>query len=140
MIRVALNEVKDDLSRYLRLAETEDVIITRHGVPAGLLIGFEDPEDWWEELLLRNPRFQERIDQSRQSLRTGQGITLEELRQKHNLPSGVLLGQEPATPGVSETIKKTAVRKSRNSPKQPKAKNGTPAQSQPGYLEPASEH
>jgi prevent-host-death family protein len=37
MIRVALNEVKDDLSRYLRLAETEDVIITRHGVPAGLL-------------------------------------------------------------------------------------------------------
>lgn len=117
---MALNEVKDDLARYLRLAETEDVIITRHGVPAGLLIGFEDPEDCWEELLLRNPRFQERIDQSRQSLRAGQGITLEELRKKHNLPSGVAPRQEPAAPVAGETVKKTVVRKSRKSPKQPK--------------------
>lgn len=89
MIQVALNEVKDDLSRYLRIAEKEDVIITRHGVPAGLLIGFADTEDWWEELLLRNPRFQERLEQARQSLREGKGITLEELRKKHNIPSGV---------------------------------------------------
>lgn len=140
MIQVALNEVKDDLSRYLRLAETEDVIITRHGVPAGLLIGFEDPEDWWEELLLRNPRFQERIDQSRQSLRAGQGVTLAELRKKHNIPSGVSPGREPAIPGRSETGKKTVTRKSRKSPEQPKAKDGTPSQPQPGHLEPASEH
>jgi prevent-host-death family protein len=89
MIQVALNEVKDDLSRYLRIAEKEDVIITRHGVPAGLLIGFADTDDWWEELLLRNPRFQERLEQARQSLREGKGITLEELRKKHNIPSGV---------------------------------------------------
>ncbi|MCE7989968.1 MAG: type II toxin-antitoxin system Phd/YefM family antitoxin [Caldilinea sp. CFX5] len=94
MIRVALNEVKDELSRYLRIAETEDVIITRHGVPAGLLVGFADPEDWWEELLLRNPRFQERIDEARQSLRAGQGITLEELRKKHNIPSSIAQEQE----------------------------------------------
>lgn len=94
MIRVALNEVKDDLSRYLRMAETEDVIITRHGVPAGLLIGFEDPEDWWEELLLRNPRFQERVEESRQSIREGKGITLDALRKKHNIPSSVSSEQE----------------------------------------------
>lgn len=87
MIQVALNEVKDDLSRYLRMAEKEDVIITRHGVPAGLLIGFADTEDWWEELLLRSPRFQERLEQARQSLREGKGITLEELRKKHNIPA-----------------------------------------------------
>jgi prevent-host-death family protein len=102
MIRVALNEVKDELSRYLRMAETEDVIITRHGVPAGLLIGFADPEDWWEELLLRNPRFQECIDEARQSLRAGQGITLEELRKKHNIPSGVAEEQETTSAVVNK--------------------------------------
>lgn len=85
MIQVPLNKVKDDLSRYLRLAETEDVIITRHGVPAGILIGFEDPEAWWEELLVRDPRFRERVSRARSSLREGRGITIEQLREKHNI-------------------------------------------------------
>ena len=35
MKQVALSEIKDDLSKYLRLAENEEVIITRHGKPAG---------------------------------------------------------------------------------------------------------
>lgn len=86
MIQIPLNQVKDDLSRYLRMAEKEDVIITRHGIPAGILIGFEDPEAWWEELLLRDPRFRERVAQARDSLRAGQGISIEQLREKHNLP------------------------------------------------------
>ena len=46
MRRVALAEVKDDLSRFLRLAESEEILITRHGKPAGVLIGFETEEDW----------------------------------------------------------------------------------------------
>ena len=33
---VPLSEVKDDLSRYLREAETEEIVITRHGKPAGI--------------------------------------------------------------------------------------------------------
>ncbi len=41
MRRVALAEVKDDLSRFLRLAESEEILITRHGKPAGVLIGFQ---------------------------------------------------------------------------------------------------
>jgi prevent-host-death family protein len=85
MMQVPLNQVKDDLSRYLRLATKEDVIITRHGVPAGMLVGFEDPEDWWEEQLLRDPRFKARVAQARQSLREGKGITLEAFREKHGL-------------------------------------------------------
>jgi prevent-host-death family protein len=32
---VPLSEVKDDLSRYLREAETQEIVITRHGKPAG---------------------------------------------------------------------------------------------------------
>ena len=34
------SDAKDDLSRVLRMAESEDVVITRHGKPAGVLIGF----------------------------------------------------------------------------------------------------
>ena len=37
---VALARVKDDLSKYLRLAAREEIVITRHGRPAGVLIGF----------------------------------------------------------------------------------------------------
>jgi len=85
MIQVPLNQVKDDLSRYLRMAEQEDIIITRHGVPAGILIGFEDPEAWWEELMLRDPRFRERVAQARGNLRDGQGISIEQLREKHDI-------------------------------------------------------
>ena len=87
MIQIPLNQVKDDLSRYLRMAEKEDIIVTRHGVPAGILIGFEDPEAWWEELLLRDPRFRERVAQARSSLRDGRGISIERLREKHNIKS-----------------------------------------------------
>ena len=85
MMQVPLNEVKDDLSRYLRLATKEDVIITRHGVPAGMLVGFEDPEDWWEGQLLRDPRFKARVAQARNSLREGKGITLDQFRAEHGL-------------------------------------------------------
>ena len=118
MIRVALNEVKDDLSHYLRMAEKEDVIITRHGVPAGMLIGFADPEDWWEEMLLRNPRFQERVEQARQSLRKGKGITLEELRKKHDIPSEI--NQPPKSDVVvaNAEVAKTDLRKNRKLRKQ----------------------
>lgn len=46
--KVALSEVKDDLSKFLRLAEREEVVITRHGKPAGIFIGFESGNDWFD--------------------------------------------------------------------------------------------
>ena len=48
MKRIPLSEVKDDLSRYLREAEKEEVVITRHGKPAGILIGFGSEDDWFD--------------------------------------------------------------------------------------------
>jgi len=42
---VPLSEIKDDLSRFLREAETQEIVITRHGKPAGVLIGFESLTD-----------------------------------------------------------------------------------------------
>ena len=41
MKEVPLSEVKDDLARLLREAEKQEIVITRHGKPAGVLIGFE---------------------------------------------------------------------------------------------------
>jgi prevent-host-death family protein len=79
MREVALSEVKDDLSKYLRLAENEEVIITRHGKPAGVLIGFEDEDDWFEYRLENDPRFLERVERARQSIRSGHGVRFEEI-------------------------------------------------------------
>ena len=76
---VPLSEVKDDLSRFLREAEKQDIVITRHGKPAGVLIGFESEEDWFEYRLENDPRFLRRIEQARKSLRAGRGVRLEDV-------------------------------------------------------------
>ncbi|MGQ0810768.1 MAG: type II toxin-antitoxin system Phd/YefM family antitoxin [Nitrospiraceae bacterium] len=80
MKKIALSEVKDDLSKYLRLATKEDVVITRHGKPAGVLIGFESEDDWFDFRFENDPRFHERITKARESLRTGRGVRLEDLK------------------------------------------------------------
>jgi prevent-host-death family protein len=79
MKEVPLSEVEDDLSRYLREAETQEIVITRHGKPAGVLIGFESEEDWFEYRLENDPRFLRRIEQARESLRAGLGVRLEDI-------------------------------------------------------------
>jgi prevent-host-death family protein len=79
MKTVPLSEVKDDLSRYLRMAEKEQVVITRHGKPAGVLIGFESDEDWFDYKLENDARFLRRVESARRSLRAGKGVRLEDL-------------------------------------------------------------
>ena len=76
---VALAEVKDDLSKYLRLAVDEEIVITRHGRPAGILIGFGSDEDWFEYRLEHHPEFLRRIEEARSALRAGQGIALRDV-------------------------------------------------------------
>ena len=76
---VPLSEIKDDLSRYLREAETQEIVITRHGKPAGVLIGFESEEDWFDYRLEHDARFLHRIEQARNSLRAGRGVRLEDI-------------------------------------------------------------
>ena len=94
MKEVPLSEIKDDLSRFLREAERQEIVITRHGKPAGVLIGFESEEDWFEYRLERDPRFLRRIEEARKSLEaelgrppsademaTKLGVSLEEYEQ-----------------------------------------------------------
>lgn len=85
MKQVFMDEVKNDLSGYLQIAERESVIITRDGQPVGILIGLEDAEDWWEELMLRDSRFEVEIAQARQSLKEGKGISIEEMKAKYGV-------------------------------------------------------
>lgn len=68
---------KDDLSKYLRIAEVEEVVITRHGKPAGVLIGFRSEDDWFEYRLQSDPRFLARVEAARASILGGRGIALE---------------------------------------------------------------
>lgn len=79
MKKVALSDVKDDLSRFLRLAEKEEVLITRHGKAAGVLIGFGSEDDWFDYRLENDPRFLHRVETARESLRAGHGVKLEDM-------------------------------------------------------------
>jgi len=76
---VPLSEVKDDLSKFLREAEKQQIVITRHGKPAGVLIGFESEDDWFDYRLQHDPKFLSRIEAARKSLSEGQGIRIEDL-------------------------------------------------------------
>ena len=78
-LRVPLSEVKNELSKYLRLAGRERVVITRHGKPAGVLIGFESDEDWFDYRLENDPAFLERVRTARASISAGRGVRLEDV-------------------------------------------------------------
>jgi prevent-host-death family protein len=79
MKTIPLSEIKDDLSRFLRKAEKEDIVVTRHGKPAGVLVGFASEDDWFDYRLENDPRFLERISTARDSLRAGKGQKLEDI-------------------------------------------------------------
>ncbi len=82
MKQVPLSKVKDDLSRYVRSAAKEEVVITHHGKPAAVLVGFESEEDWFDYRLENNPRFLDRIMAARKSLRSGKGVRLKDVSEK----------------------------------------------------------
>ena len=76
---IPLSEVKDHLSEFLRIAADDEIIITRHGKPAGVLIGFDSEDDWIDYRLENDPRFIARIASARQSLRDGKGVRWEDI-------------------------------------------------------------
>jgi prevent-host-death family protein len=80
MRRVPLSQIKDDLSRFLREAGKQEIVITRHGKPAGVLIGFESEDDWFDYRLENDPRLLRRIEAARKSLREGRGVRLEDVK------------------------------------------------------------
>ena len=80
MKEVPLSEVKNDRSHLLREAEKQEIVITRHGKPAGVLIGFKSEDDWFDYRLENDPRFLRRVEKARESLRAGCGVELEAVK------------------------------------------------------------
>lgn len=78
MRQISLSEIKDDLSRFLREAQNEEIVITRNGKPAGLLIGFASEGEWLDYRLENDPRFLRRMERARNSLRAGRGVRIED--------------------------------------------------------------
>jgi antitoxin (DNA-binding transcriptional repressor) of toxin-antitoxin stability system len=97
MRKVALSDVKDDLSRYLRLAAKEELVITRHGRAAGILIGFGSEDDWFDYRLENDPRFLDRIASARASLRAGRGVRLEDVTAASSEGPSPNRGRRPGT-------------------------------------------
>lgn len=82
MKTAALAKVRDDLSGYLRRAEREEIVITRHGRTAGVLIGFETEDDWFEYRIEHSPTFLRRIAQARASIARGRGVRLKDVERR----------------------------------------------------------
>lgn len=56
-------------------------MITRHGKPAGVLIGFKSEDDWFDYRLENDPRFLDRVEAARNSLRAGYGVKIEDAKE-----------------------------------------------------------
>jgi len=69
-------DVKAHLSAYLEECETKGpLVITRNGKAAGVLVAPKDEDDLERLVLSRSPRFQALLEESRQSIKAGKGLT-----------------------------------------------------------------
>lgn len=82
MKQIAFAEVRDHLSKYLVEAGEEQIVITKHGKPAGVLTGFATEDDWFDFQLENDPRFLKKIEESRSSIRAGRGIPWARVKQE----------------------------------------------------------
>ncbi len=75
-----LADVKAQLSAYVDQAQTDGpIVITRNGKAVAVLIAPLDDDDLESLLLARSPRLQAILNQSRQSIKAGQGVTADAL-------------------------------------------------------------
>ncbi|NCO33460.1 MAG: hypothetical protein AUJ92_00685 [Armatimonadetes bacterium CG2_30_59_28] len=82
MKQVALAQLRDHLSQYLVEAETEQIVVTKHGKPAGVLTGFPTDDDWFDFQLENDPRFLRKIEDSRASMQAGHGVPWEKVKKE----------------------------------------------------------
>ena len=82
MKQVAFAELRDHLSKYLVEAGEDQIVITKHGKPAGVLSGFATEDDWFDFQMENDPRFLKKIEESRASIRAGQGIPWDRVKQE----------------------------------------------------------
>ncbi len=75
-----MTEAKNDICSIIREAEKNEVLITRHGKPAAVVIGFRDEDEWFDYKLQHDERFLRRIAKARREIRDGKFVNLDELQ------------------------------------------------------------
>jgi prevent-host-death family protein len=79
MKRHTMSEAKNDICSIIREAESEEVLITRHGKPAAVVIGFRDEDDWFDYKMEHDEKFLRKIAKAREEIREGRFVNLDEL-------------------------------------------------------------
>ncbi len=79
IIKVPLSKAKANLSEFIKNAGKNEVVVTIHGRPAAVIIGFQDEDDWLEYRLLQDERFLGRVSESRRQYKEGKCKTLDEV-------------------------------------------------------------
>jgi len=74
-----MTEAKNDICGIIREAEKDEVLITRHGKPAAVVIGFRDEDQWFDYKLEHDEKFLRKIAKAREEIRHGRFVTLDEL-------------------------------------------------------------
>ena len=74
-----MTEAKNDICAIIREAEKDEVMITRHGKPAAIIIGFHDEDDWFDYRLENDERVLRKIAPAREEIRKGDYATLDEI-------------------------------------------------------------
>jgi len=95
-MRIApLADVKARLSAYVKECQTNGpVIITRNGKAVAVLLAPLDDDDLEGLILARSPRFQALLDKSRQSIKSGKGLSRNEFWEAVRQRSGQQTDQE----------------------------------------------
>jgi prevent-host-death family protein len=74
-----MTEAKNDICALIREAEKDEVVVTRHGKPAAVIIGFADEDAWFDYRLEHDETFLQRIAKARDQIRRGEFVPLDQL-------------------------------------------------------------
>lgn len=74
-----MTEAKNDICAIIRESEKEEVVITRHGKPAAVIIGFTDDDAWFDYRLEHDDTFLRKIARARKQITEGDFVSLDEL-------------------------------------------------------------
>ena len=74
-----MTEAKNDICALIREAEKDEVVVTRHGKPAAVIIGFADDDAWFDYRLEHDETFLRKIAKARDQIKRGEFVPLSQL-------------------------------------------------------------
>jgi len=74
-----MTDAKNDICAIIRESEKDEVVITRHGKPAAVVIGFADDDAWFDYRLEHDETFLQKIAKARDQIKRGKFVSLDEL-------------------------------------------------------------